>query len=351
MAGHHPRDRGRCARRGSRAVRARSILRRQAEAAEDIGLAPWMASELEFTVFDETPGSLVDKGYTGLRPHGAELHPELVEQIGHDEDFLLKLRETLVASGIPVESVKSEYSVGQFEMVVSPGSAMDSADRHVVYKLAVREVARRYGLAATFMSKWHESFGGSSCHVHISLNDGNGHNVFAEGRDDDLRHFVAGVQRYARDVFLLWAPYPNSYKRFQDGSFAPTALGWGDDNRTAAIRVTGTGPGRHIENRIPGADSNPYLAYAGLLAAGLAGIEDKLDPETEAAGGNAYGRNDQPLLPRNVEEAIEAFESSAFARERLGGDVVDHVANFCDKEAQASRMAVTDWDRRRLFDV
>lgn len=332
-------------------IAPRTILRRQAEAAEALGFGPWVASELEFTVFDESAASLSSKGFVGLTPHGAQLHPELVEQIGFDEDFLLELRVALLASGIPVESVKSEYSVGQFEMVVSPGTAMESADRHVAYKLAVREIARRHGLSATFMSKWHEAFGGSSCHIHISLNDGDQKNVFAVGREDELRHFVAGLQRYARDVFLLWAPYHNSYKRFRDGSFAPTALGWGDDNRTAALRVTGTGSGRHIENRIPGADVNPYLAYAGLLSAGLAGISERLKPQTEATHGNAYQRGDQPTLPRQVEEAIDIFVHSDFARSALGGDVVDHIANFCEKEALTAQVAVTDLDRRRLFDV
>jgi len=175
------------------AIAARTILRRQAERLEEFGLVPWMASELEFTVFDESASSLSAKGYTGLAPHGAELHPELVEQIGFDEEFLLELRTALMKSGIPVESVKSEYSVGQFEMVVSPGSAMESADRHVAFKLAVREIARRHGLAATFMSKWHESFGGSSCHLHISLNDSSRDNVFAAGRDNEIRSFVAGL--------------------------------------------------------------------------------------------------------------------------------------------------------------
>lgn len=333
------------------AIAPRTILRRQADAAEALGFGPWMASELEFTVFDESADSLSAKRFTGLNPHGAQLHPELVEQIGFDEDFLLELRIALLKSGIPVESVKSEYSRGQFEMVVSPGTAMESADRHVTYKLAVREIARRHGLSATFMAKWHESYGGSSCHIHISLNDADQRNAFASGREDELRHFVAGVQRYARDVFLLWAPYHNSYKRFRDGSFAPTALGWGDDNRTAALRVTGAGAGRHLENRIPGADVNPYLAYAGLLSAGLAGIVEKLEPVTAATEGNAYKRGDQPRLPRQVEEAIDIFSHSEFARKALGADVVDHITNFCEKEAQTAHVVVTDWDRRRLFDV
>lgn len=333
------------------AIAPRTVLRAQAERAAELGLTAMVASELEFTLFDDTPRSLEDKGFTGLRPHGGALHPELVESLGHDEDLFGALRAHLLASGVPVESIKAEYSRGQFELVMGPDEATASADTHAVYKLAVREICRRHDLTATFMAKWHENHGGSSCHLHVSLRDDAGANVFADAGGGALRHFIGGLQRYASDVFLLWAPYPNSYKRFRSGTFAPSSLSWGQDNRTAALRVTGTGENRHVENRIPGADINPYLAYAGLLAAGLAGIEEGLEPDEGVAHANAYARTDQARLPSSLDSAIDAFTTSEFARRRFGDAVVEHIANFSAKELAASRLAVTDWDRRRLIDI
>lgn len=333
------------------AIAPRQILAAQLQRAATLGYSTMIASELEFTVFDETPQSLDDKGYVQLRTHGRNLHPELVESTGMDEGLLAELCRSLTASGIPVESVKAEYSLGQYELVVSAEEGMRSADNHAVYKMAVREICRRAGLSATFMAKWNEAFGGSSCHLHVSLLEQDGDNVFGVGNDTTLHHFIGGLQRYARDVFLLWAPYPNSYKRFRTGSFAPASLSWGTDNRTAALRVTGAGEGRHLENRIPGADVNPYLAYAGLLAAGLGGIEEKIEPDAGVARANAYADPTQGTLPQTVSEAIDAFDLSSFARDRFGTNVVDHIGNFCAKELHASTLAVTDWDRRRLFDI
>jgi glutamine synthetase len=265
---------------------------------------------------------------------GRAPHPELIEAIGHDEALFARIRRNLVASGIPVESIKAEYSEGQFELVISSTDALRAADDHAVYKLAIREMARSAGLAATFMAKWDEAHGGSSCHLHISQRDDDGRNVFSEGDDTALRHFLGGLQRYARDVFLLWAPYQNSYKRFRPGSFAPASLSWGTDNRTAALRVTGRGAGRHLENRIPGADVNPHLAYAGLLAAGLAGIEESIEPDEGVSHSNAYDRSGLPTLPRTLDEALLTFHDSRFTRDRFSDAVVDHITNFCDKESR-----------------
>lgn len=335
------------------AVSPRHVLREQVRHAESLGLRPVIASELEFTLFDETAASLETKGYTSLDLHGVQLHPELVEAIGPDEDLLGTIRRDLEASAIPVESLKSEYSRGQFEIALGPGEALESADRHVLYKLAVREISRRAGVAATFMPKWHEGFGGSSCHLHVSLNGADGRNVFGEeaASGGALESFIGGVQHHARDVFLLWAPYVNSYKRFRRGSFAPSSLSWGEDNRTAALRVTGQGAGRHLENRLPGADVNPYLAYAGLLAAGLSGIEQGMQPGHAVDHSNAYQRDDLPALPASVPEAVEAFATSDFTRASFGDEAVDHISNFANKEFEASQAAVTDWERRRFFDL
>jgi glutamine synthetase len=331
------------------AVAPRHVLQRQVRRANDLGFTPIVASELEFTLFEETAQSMRDKGHVLLTPHGQSMHPELVEGTGVDEELFAELRRSLAASGILVESIKSEYSRGQFELVMSAKSAVAAADDHAVFKLGVREICRRAGLSATFMAKWDASHGGSSCHLHVSLNDSDGRNAFID--DSLLRSFVGGLQRYGRDVFLLWAPYPNSYKRFRLGSFAPASLSWGDDNRTVALRVTGVGDSRHLENRVPGADVNPYLAYSGLLAAGLAGIEEHLQPDGGVSSANAYARADLPPLPATLDEAIETFATSPFTRERLGDDVVDHIVTFAAAERDAARLAVTDWDRSRLFEV
>lgn len=332
-------------------VAPRAILRRQLERLEAAGFGATVASELEFTLFRETQASLVAKEYTGLTLAQERLAPELLETTGLDESFLADLRAQVEASGIALESVKAEYSTGQFELVLEPCDALEMADRHVLYKLAVREIARRHGGEASFMAKWHEAYGGSSCHLHLSLTGATGANAFADGHDDLLPSAIAGLLRHARDLFLLFAPYPNSYKRLRPGTFAPTSLSWGEDNRTAAFRVAGSGTSRHLENRIPGADVNPYLAYAGMVAAVLAGIEQPAAPTTGVGHANAYAVSDQPTLPASLGEAIEAFRTSAFCRAAFGDVVVDHLVNFAAQELAASALAVTDWDRRRLFAI
>lgn len=333
------------------AVSPRTVLRRQVERARELGYASLITSELEFMVYAETPESLLEKGYAALSLHRQELHPELVEATGLDEELFAELRSAMEASGVPVESIKAEYSPSQFEMTLEPAGAVELADRHAVYKMGVRELCRRRGLAATFMAKPDSDRGGQSCHLHISLADEEGDNAFAEGNDGLMRRFVGGLQRYAADVFLLWAPYPNSYKRFRPGTFAPASISWGEDNRTAAVRICGEGRGRHVENRIPGADVNPYLAHAALLAAGLQGIADGVDADEGVGHANAYASTDVSPLPASLDEAIAVFRASAFCRESFGAEVVEHIARFAAAELDASRLAVTDFDRRRLFDI
>lgn len=333
------------------AVAPRSVLRRQLERAAQQRFGVRIASELEFTLFNESRTTLVDKGYTNLVKHHAMLQPELVETTGLDERLLGPLRHHLEQSGIAVESVKAEYSPGQVEIVLEPARALEMADRHAIYKLAVREIARSHGVEASFIAKWHHDFAGSSCHLHLSLENDAGENLFRVAGDDALLEaFLGGLERYARDVFLLWAPYPNSYKRFRSGTFAPDSLSWGVDNRTTAFRVCGNANGRHLENRIPGADVNPYLAYAAMLAAGLAGIDEGLAPSA-GVDGNAYAAAGLPTLPRTLREAIDVFAESSFSREALGDAVVDHVVNLSRQELAAAELAVTDWDRQRLFDI
>lgn len=235
-------------------------------------------------------------------------------------------------------------------MTLVPTDPMRMADQHALYKMATRQIFRRHGMSATFMAKVDDHWAGSSSHLHISLTDENGSNLFATD-ENLLRHFGAGLQAFARDFFLLWAPYPNSYKRFRDGTFAPTALTWGDDNRTVALRVTGHGSARHLENRIPGADINPYLGYAALLAAGLEGIERGLLPADEVGQRNAYTEKIGRPLPESLGEALDAFYDSPVTRQTLGEAAVEHITTFLSSELRASQLAVTDWDRRRLFDL
>lgn len=331
-------------------VAPRQILTTQIDHAADMGFVPVVASELEFTVLNESAQSMAAKGYTGLTPHGHKLQPELLESLGYDEPMFRTMRDNLRRSAIPVESVKAEYSVGQFELVMSAADAMRAADNHAVFKLGVREICRAHGLEATFMAKWHDEHAGSSCHVHVSLSDLEGANLFAVGDESLMRHFIGGLMRYGPEVFVLWAPYHNSYKRLQPGTFAPSNFTWGTDNRTTALRVCGTGSARHLENRIPGGDINPYLAYAALLACGLAGIEGKIEPG-EVTRGNAYGESEAALVPSGLDDALARFAASSFARQSFGSPVVDHLVNFYAKEADAARVAVTDWDRRRLLDI
>ena len=333
------------------AVSPRTVLRRQVERARELGYVPLIASELEFMVYAETPESLLEKRFAALSLHREELAPELVETTGLDEELFAELRSAMESSGVPVESIKAEYSPSQFEMTLEPADAVELADRHAVYKMGVRELCRRRGLAATFMAKPDSDLGGQSCHLHISLAHDEGDNAFAEGSDSLMRRFVGGLQRYAADVFLLWAPYPNSYKRFRPGTFAPASISWGEDNRTAAVRICGEGRGRHVENRIPGADVNPYLAHAALLAAGLRGIADGVDADEGVGHANAYASTDVSPLPASLDEAIAVFRASEFSRESFGREVVEHIARFAGAELDASRLAVTDFDRRRLFDI
>jgi glutamine synthetase len=331
------------------AVAPRTILRRQVERLEALGMRALTATELEFTVFSESSHTLRERGWVSPRLRQHDLHPELVETTGLEEALLGEIRRTMEASGVLIESVKAEYSPSQWEIALDPAGPVEVADRHALYKLGVREICRKHDAAATFMAKWDEHHGGQSCHLHVSLGDLEGRNLFA-GDDALLHRFIGGLQRYAGDLLLLWAPYPNSYKRFRPGTFAPSSLSWGVDNRTAAIRVTGGAGSRHLENRIPGADVNPYLALAGLLAAGIAGIEQELSPDAGVGHANAY-EQEGPGLPASLETAIEAFAGSELTRASFGADVVAHIANFAAKELEASRLAVTDWDRRRLFDI
>jgi glutamine synthetase len=272
-----------------------------------------------------------------------------------EERFTAEARRHLKASGVPVENSKGEWGRGQHEVNVRHADVLTMADRHSVFKQALKEVAEHLGLSVTFMAKPAAGQAGSSCHLHLSLwqegvNAFDGDEPLGPVKGSALfRHFLAGWMHHADELMVLYAPTVNSYKRFEDGSWAPTRAAWSYDNRTAGFRVVGSGPSLRIECRIPGADVNPYLAFAAALASGLDGVERQLEPPPRYQG-DAYGASELPHLPHTLAEAIARFEASAFAREALGEDVVEHYLHFFRSELAAFERTVTDWERERYFE-
>ncbi|WP_162230640.1 glutamine synthetase family protein [Nitratireductor soli] len=335
-------------------VAPRTVLAKQIAALEKRGLKPSFASELEFYLLRETPETAYEKGYVNLSPKHSVMHPETLMRTSEDEHYFGPLRNFLEASGVEVEMFKAEYSPGQVEINLQHQQAMKSADNHLLLKAAAKEIALSQGMLASFMAKIHEDMGGSSCHVHMSLSNEDGSSAFANGADgreatELMTHFIGGLTTYIRDIFLFFAPNTNSYRRLQPNTFAPNAVTWGEDNRTVAFRMVGKGKARRIENRIPGADINPYLAYSAMIAAGLRGVDEKLRPAGEAQSGNAYSMSDTPLLPQTLDEAIEAFETSDLISDVFGKSFRDHYANYGKQTSRAARVAVTDFERRMLL--
>ncbi len=252
----------------------------------------------------------------------------------------------MAGAGLTVENSKGECNLGQHEINFHYADALRIADEHSIYKNGAKEIAAQEGMSISFMAKFNEREG-SSCHIHFSLADAEG-SLFARDRAV-FEQFLAGQLACLRELTLLLAPNVNSYKRFALGSFAPTTVAWGDDNRTCALRVVGHGPGLRFENRAGGSDLNPYLALSALIAAGLHGVERGLELEP-AYVGNAYLATDKPRLPTTLRDARELFAASAVAREAFGDEVVDHYTNAADVELQAFEAAVTDWERVRGFE-
>jgi glutamine synthetase len=339
-------------------VAPRTVLRRQVERAAERGFAPQMASELEFFLFHDDYATAHAKGYRDLRTSQRYVEDYHVLSGTFAEPVLGEIRRRVDASGIPVEFSKGEWGPGQHEINLRYASALEMADRHVIYKLAAKEIAAAAGCALTFMAKWDARFGGSSLHVHMSLWDEAGEPLFpgevalagtAARAADTFLWFLGGLLVHARELTWFFAPNVNSYKRFCPGTFAPTGIAWSYDNRTAGFRVVGRGPSLRIECRIPGADANPYLAYAALLAAGLDGIERRIDPGP-AFRGDVYGAEGLPQVPGSLAEAIAVLEQSTFARKALGDAVVDHYLHFARTELAACEAQVTDVERRRYFE-
>ncbi|HET6202565.1 MAG TPA: glutamine synthetase family protein [Planctomycetota bacterium] len=333
----------------------RSILRRQVEAAASAGFEVQAASELEYYIFRDSYRNAAAKGYAGLEPAGWYLEDYHVLQGTREEGLNGALRRHLRSSGVPVEGTKGEWGLGQHEVNVRYAEALAMADRHAVLKECVKEVAEGLGLSVTFMAKFAADRAGSSCHIHLSLWR-NGENAFPGGSSlgplrcsDVFRWFLGGWMRRVPEVMVFYAPTVNSYKRYQAASWAPTRIAWSHDNRTAGFRVVGEGESLRIECRIPGADANPYLAFAAAVASGLEGVAQKVEPPPVFEG-DMYAAKALPHVPRTLGEAAGLFEESAFARGAFGAEVVEHYAHFFRTEEEAWRKAVTDWERRRYFE-
>jgi len=324
----------------------RQVLKAQVEKAHALGLEPMFGSELEFFLFRETYLEAHAKHYHDLTPSVPYILDYHILAASFDEPFLRTVRTSMKAAGMVVESSKGEAWAGQHEINFRFQDALRTADDHVVYKTGLKEIAHQRGCSVTFMAKPHHDWVGSSCHIHSSLWR-DGENAFA-GESDLFRHYLAGQIACLGDLAIFVAPVVNSYKRFAAGSWAPTTLAWGYDNRTCGFRVVGHGSACRPETRIPGADANPYLALAALLAAGLYGIEEKLEL-APAFEGNAY-ESDVERFPHALREAIARLESSGVARRLLGDDVIDHYLNYARTEQELYDKTVTGYERERMFE-
>ncbi|MFF8954755.1 glutamine synthetase family protein [Streptomyces sp. NPDC014894] len=329
----------------------RQILRRQLDRLAALGLTAQVGTELEFIVFKDTYEEAWDRAYRGLTPVNQYNTDYSVLGTGRVEPLLRRIRREMAAAGLTVESAKGECSPGQQEIVFRYDEALVTCDQHTVYKTGAKEIAAQEGYALTFMAKYDEHEG-NSCHIHLSLTDAQGENAMADdgpgGMSPLMRSFLAGQLAALRDFSLLYAPNINSYKRFQPGSFAPTAVAWGHDNRTCALRVVGHGRSTRFENRLPGGDVNPHLAVAGLVAAGLHGVEQGLELPDECTG-NAY-TGEYAHVPATLREAAELWENSPVAKAAFGDEVVAHYSNMARVELTAFDAAVTDWELRRSFE-
>lgn len=328
----------------------RQILRRQLDRLAERGFIANAGTELEFIVFKTPYEDAWRSGYRDLEP--ANLYNVDYSLLGtaRVEPLIRRIRNEMAAAGLTVENSKGECNLGQHEINFRYGEALKTADEHAIYKNGAKEIAAQEDHSITFMAKFNEREG-NSCHIHCSLahSEGpdEGHNAF--GKDRQLfERFLAGQLACLREMTLMFAPYVNSYKRFVAGSFAPTAVAWGEDNRTCSLRVVGHGESLRLENRLPGADVNPYLALSAMIAAGLHGIDSEL-PLEAALEGNAYESN-APRVPTNIYEARDLFGASAVAQDAFGQEVVDHYLNRARVEIDAAEAAVTDFDKYRGFE-
>jgi glutamine synthetase len=334
----------------------RAVLKKQLARLTAMKMSAFFASELEFYLFDETYESAAEKRFHGLKTAGSYIEDYHIFQTTKEEGFMRAIRNGLQGAGIPVENSKGEWGPGQEEINVRYADALTMADRHVILKNACKEIAYSQGKAITFMAKWRYDLAGSSSHIHSSLWNAAGKTpLFLDPKGEHgmsplMRHYVAGQLAYAREITWFLAPYINSYKRFQAGTFAPTKAIWSLDNRTAGFRLCGAGTkGIRIECRIGGADLNPYLAFAALIAAGLAGIEEKLELEAGYSG-DAYIGKKLREVPKTLREASDLMRKSKMLRAAFGDDVVDHYVHTADWEQFEYDRRITDWELKRGFE-
>ena len=329
----------------------RQVLARQLSLLADRGWSAHVGTELEFIVFNDSFEQAWEARYRDLTPANQYNADYSILATARVEPLLRAIRLGMRGAGMQVESAKGECNLGQHEIAFLYDEAMRTCDNHVVYKTGAKEIAAQLGMALTFMAKFNEREG-NSCHIHLSLRDEKGDPVFAGKRAGGVsrtfEHFLAGQLAALRDMTLLFAPNINSYKRYQPGSFAPTAVKWGLDNRTCALRVVGQGNSLRFENRVPGGDVNPYLAVAGMIAAGLHGVDRELRLEKPFAG-NAY-ESGAATVPASLREAAALWQASAIVRTAFGAEVVDHYANNARVELAAFDAAVTDWELMRGFE-
>jgi len=339
-------------------VSPRRILRRQLERAAAHGLEVKCATELEFYLFLDSFADAAGKHWQGLEPHADTIEDYQLLQTSREEYIIGRIRNQMLEAGIPIEFSKGEAGIGQHEINITYAGALEVADRHLVFKNGVKEIASGFGRAATFMAKWSMDTAGSSCHIHTSLWDAESGSPLMAPPDDEPtpsglstvgQQFVAGQLHAAQQLAWCFAPYVNSYRRYVPDSWAPTAAVWGEDNRTCGFRMVGTGASRRVESRIPGADVNPYLALAAAIAGGLWGIDHELELEP-AFSGNAYQAPDVPRIPSTLAEAIDGLAASEVANEAFGPEVHHHLLNTATQEWLAANRVVTDWELARNFE-
>lgn len=333
----------------------RQVLRRQLDRLADRGLVAFAATELEFIVFDDSYEDAWRKAYHGLTPANQYNVDYSLLGTARIDPLLRSIRKGMEGAGMYVESIKGECAPGQHEIAIRYADALSACDNHSVYKTGAKEIAAGFDHSLTFMAKFDEREG-NSCHIHLSLRSPDGTPVLAGDRPGGfsplMEQFLAGQLAALCELTYLFAPNVNSYKRYAAGSFAPTTVAWGTDNRTCALRVVGEGDSLRMENRIPGGDVNPYLAIAAMIAAGLDGVDNELELEAEFSG-DAYAAGasgTKPLVPTTLRDAAELFDRSSLARRAFGDDVVDHYLNAARVELAAFDTAVTDWERIRGFE-
>jgi glutamine synthetase len=337
-------------------IAPRAILRRQIERAAALGFRPKLATELEFYLMAYSYEEARARDFQNLDRVGWYNEDYQLLQGSKSESFYRELRNQMSAAGIPVEFSKGEAAPGQHEVNLRYADALESADRHALFKHGAKEIAIQHGRAITFMAKPDHTWTGSSGHVHLSLWDVTGErNLFdggqnaASGMSETMRYFLGGLFAHARELAYFCAPNVNSYKRYAVASWAPVNVVWARDNRTCGLRVVGRGSSLRIENRFPGADTNPYLAYAAMLAAGMHGIEGRIEPPPEHRG-NGHTAKGVPRMPRKLHEALDLFAASRLAADAFGEDVVAHYLNLGRVEQAAFDSAVTTWERERYLE-